>query len=487
MLRVERSGEPPGIEGRMVTRPLPRPQHLAAAFALVLAACLPNSTPTATFTPVASPTAISAAAIGQHLEALEAIADANGGVRTAGTAGYEASVQYVAEQLRGLGYAVETPEFEMATFAEEPGASIAVDVGGPSFAAGPDFHAMIYSAGGDVTAAVTAVGFGDGQEGGCAPADFDGFTRGTIAVAPPGPCFRRQVVLNAVAAGASALVVSYPQWPEGEVRRPTLLTPDGMEIPALSATGAVGDALRAAAGAGTQVQISVRTEIHRSMVHNVIAESRAVADRVVMLGGHLDSVHDGPGINDNGSGSAALLEVARVLAEEHPGVRARFAFWAGEEFGLLGSRAYVASLDGDALGEIAAYLNFDMLGSTNFVPFVYDTPNAAPGSAGIADFLVDFLEAAGVGAERHDIGGASDHASFDEVGIPTGGIFSGATELKTDAQAASFGGTAGESLDACYHLACDTVSNVNPEQVANFGQAAAALALAIATGQLAVP
>ncbi len=128
-----------------------------------------------------------------------------------------------------------------------------------------------------------------------------------------------------------------------------------------------------------------------------------------------------------------------------------------------------------------------MLGSKNFVPFVYDTPDAARGSKGIADFLVDFLEAAGVGAERHDIGAALDHASFDEVGIPTGGIFSGATEVKTDAQAERFGGTAGEQLDACYHLACDTVENVNLGRVATFAQAAAAVAVAIATGQLAVP
>ncbi len=181
---------------------------------------------------------------------------------------------------------------------------------------------MIYSAGGEVTAVVATAGFGDGEEGGCATTDFAGFPHGAIALTPPGPCFRRDAVLNAVAAGASALVVSYPQWPAGAVRRPTLLIPGGMDIPALSASGAVGEVLRAAADAGTQVHISVHTEIQRAMVHNVIAESRAVADRVVMLGGHLDSVHDGPGINDNGSGTAALLEVARVLAEQHPGVRA---------------------------------------------------------------------------------------------------------------------------------------------------------------------
>jgi len=207
----------------------------------------------------------------------------------------------------------------------------------------------------------------------------------------------------------------------------------------------------------------------------------------VMLGGHLDSVHDGPGINDNGSGTAALLEVARLMAEEDPSLRVRFAFWGGEEFGLLGSRAYVDRFGTDERAEIAAYLNFDMLGSPNFVPFVYDQADAASGSAGITDFLVEYLELEGIGAEQTDLGGASDHAFFLEAGIPTGGIFSGATELKSAAQAEAFGGTAAEPMDACYHLACDTVDNVNVELVASLAEAAIAVTLALATGRLPIP
>jgi Zn-dependent M28 family amino/carboxypeptidase len=473
----------------MQTRPVTRRSALAPALILLLAACLPEPSASPSLPGSASAQAsiqISPDAIRAHLEALQAIADANGGVRTAGTPGYEASVQYVAEQLRGLGYAVETPEFAMATFAEEPGASIQVR-GGPAFAGGQDFHAMIYSAGGEISAPVVEVGAGSTERGGCDAADFAEFPAGAIALAPPGPCFRRQVVLNAVAAGAVALVVSYPQRSAGHVLRPTLLEPGGITIPALSASGAVGDALRAATQTGEEVLISVATQISEAMVHNVIAESRAVADRVVMLGGHLDSVHDGPGINDNGSGSAALLEVARLLAEEHADERVRLAFWGGEEFGLLGSRAYVAALGPDERAEIAAYLNFDMLGSLNPVPIVYDLPDAAPGSGAIADFLVEYLEAAGIGAERLDIGAASDHGPFDDVEIPTGGIFSGANEVKTAAQAAAFGGAAEAPMDACYHLACDTVENVNLENVTLFAKAAAAAARALTTGLVTLP
>ena len=474
----------------MLTRPTLRVPSLAGALLLSLAACGPSTSPSPTPGPGASAAGsigplgqVDAAGIQADLEALEAIAEENGGVRTAGTTGYEASVDYVAGELRQLGYAVQTPAFEMATFAEEPGATIAI-AGGASFDAGPDFHAMIYSSSGDLSGRIAEVGYGDDERGGCSASDFADFPRGAIALAPPGNCFRRDAVVNAVDAGAVAFIVAYPQWSTGAVRRPTLLFPEGIEIPALSASAEVGEALRAAAVARRQVTISVHTDIGTAVVRNVIAESHGVADHVVMLGGHLDSVHDGPGINDNGSGSAALLGVARALAAQHPSVRVRFAFWAGEEFALLGSQDYVASLRPAEQAEITAYLNFDMLGSANYVPFVYDAPSAALGSKQIADFLVSYLEAAGIGAEPTDLGGSSDHASFDALGIPTGGIFTGATEMKSDAQAAKFGGTADAPMDACYHLACDTVANVNVDMVAEFAQAALALAVAIASGQL---
>jgi Zn-dependent M28 family amino/carboxypeptidase len=458
---------------------------------LVLVACAsPRPTPTPSRGPEASGGAsiglqsgIEPEAVLAHLEALAAVAMANGGVRTAGTGGYEGSVAYVSGKLRDLGYAVKTPGFEMATFSEAPGASIRVGAGGPAFEGGPDFHAMIYSGAGEITAPIALVGFAKGS-GGCLASDFQDFPDGAIALAPPGRCLRRDAVVNAGEAGALALVVTYPNRSRGNVLRPTLLSPDGIEIPALSASGEVGDALRAAADSGSQVTISLATEIGSAIVHNVVAESRADSERVVMLGGHLDSVHDGPGINDNGSGTAGLLEVARLIAEEHASIRVRFALWGGEEFGSLGSRDYVEALSSAQREEIAAYLNFDMIGSPNYVPFVYDAPTAAPGSKAVADFLVDYLEQAGIGAEPMDLGSSSDHASFDALRIPTGGIFSGATEIKSVAQAEAFGGTAGEPLDACYHLVCDTVENVDTEIAALFAEAALAVTLALAAGQL---
>jgi aminopeptidase Y len=431
--------------------------------------------------PTGTEITVSAAGVAEHLAALEQIAQAHDGVRTAGTPGYSASVDYVVGQLRSFGYSVTTPVAEMSLFRELPGSTVEVE-DGPSFQAGDDFNAMIYSGSADLTAPIDEV---TGGEGGCEPSDFDGFQRGAVALVPPGGgCFRRQVVENAQSAGAAAVISPNPAWGQGEALRPTLLFPEGIQIPALAATGAMGDALHDTATAGEDVHISVATEIEPTFVHSVVAETPGDPTRVAMLGGHLDSVHDGPGINDDGSGVAALLEIARAVAGGVDAGRMRFAFWAGEEYGLYGSRAYVADLSPEELSTLAGYLNLDMLGSLNEVPFVYDDSQAAPGSDEITDFLVAALEAAGTGAEPMDLGGASDHFPFEQAGVPTGGIFSGANEVKTDAQASEFGGQADVPLDACYHLACDTPQNVDTQQVATFASAAAAAALALARGEL---
>jgi aminopeptidase Y len=462
---------------------------LALSLALALAACgsVQVPSPMGSASPVASPlpggsaVVVTGAGVSGHLAALQDIAQQHDGVRTAGTPGYTASVDYVVSQLRAFGYSVTTPVAEMSVFSELPGSVVEVE-GGPSFAAGDDFHAMIYSGSGDLTGPIEQV---SGEQGGCEPSDFDGFEVGAIALVPPGGgCFRRQVVVNAQAAGAVAVISPNPAWEDGQALRPTLIFPDEIQIPAIAATGEMGEAMQQAATAGEDVHLQVSTEIEPGFVHSVVAETPGDPTRVAMLGAHLDSVHDGPGINDDGSGVAALLEIARSVAGGVDGGRVRFGFWAGEEYGLYGSRAYVASLSPDDLAALAGYLNLDMLGSLNAVPFVYDDSQAASGSDQITDFLVQALEAADTGAERMDLGGSSDHFSFEQAGVPTGGIFSGASEPKTDEEASEFGGQADEPLDACYHLACDTPQNVDAEQVATFATAAAGAALALARSEL---
>jgi aminopeptidase S len=180
--------------------------------------------------------------------------------------------------------------------------------------------------------------------------------------------------------------------------------------------------------------------------------------RVVMAGSHLDSVTAGPGINDNGSGSAAVLETALAVSRAglQPTRHLRFAWWGAEELGLVGSRYYVNNLSSANRSRISAYLNFDMIGSPNPGYFVYDDDPT------IEQTFKTYFSGLGVPTEIETEGdGRSDHAPFKNVGIPVGGLFSGADYVKTSAQAAKWGGTAGQPFDRCYHSSCDTITNLN--------------------------
>jgi len=195
---------------------------------------------------------------------------------------------------------------------------------------------------------------------------------------------------------------------------------------------------------------------------NLVAERDGTGDGVVILGAHLDSVAAGPGINDNASGVAALLVVAEALTHlPEPAATVRFAFWGAEERGPFGSQAYVDTLEPAQLAEVRAYLNFDMLGSPNAVVFVYDEPDAAPGSVALTNVFSGFFSARGIAWDPIDLDGDSDHGPFIAAGIPTGGLFSGGIEPVTDAQAARHGSTAGQPADPCSHRACDTIDNVD--------------------------
>jgi Zn-dependent M28 family amino/carboxypeptidase len=184
--------------------------------------------------------------------------------------------------------------------------------------------------------------------------------------------------------------------------------------------------------------------------------------RVVMLGAHLDSVPNGPGINDNGSGVATVLAIAEAIPPlGAPNATIRFAFWDAEESGRHGSNAYVAALDNEEMARIGGYLNLDIVGSPNFVRFVYSEPSATPGAAAIAELFAAHFESYGLAWEPIDLTGKADHAAFTDAGVPTGGLFSGGTEPKTEAQAAAFGGTAGLPADPCIHQPCDAIGSIN--------------------------
>lgn len=397
----------------------------------------------------------------EHQAALQAIADANNGIRTSGTPGYDQSAAYVAQRMQAAGYQVTIQEFQFQTFISLS-APILEQVAPPP--AGPIANSiMSYSGSGDVTAAVSTLA----AITGCNAADFAGFPAGNIALIARGTCTFAIKATNAYNAGAAGVVI-YNNIP-GELNG-TLGNAFTLNIPVTAVTQAVGQQLAATPG----LVLRLRTETFRGIAttSNVLAETAdGNPNNVVMVGAHLDSVNAGPGIQDNGSGSAAILEVAEQMAKVKPRNKVRFAWWGAEESSLVGSTFYVNNLPQAELDKIALYLNFDMIGSPNHVFFVYDGDDsdgvgAGPGpegSAQIEQIFESFYTQAGYPFKGTDFSGRSDYGPFIAAGIPAGGLFTGAEGIKTAAEAALWGGTAGIAYDPCYHQACDTYDNINLE------------------------
>ena len=424
--------------------------------------------------------AVTVGGIMDHERRFQAIADEHGGNRAAGTPGYDASASYVAGRLRKAGYDVTVQRFRFPFFeAVEPTRLERTGQGAREYARGEDFVLMEYSGSGAASARVRAVEAGPGAStSGCETGDFAGFREGEVALLRRGDCTFARKAANAEGAGASATLIFNDGGPgRTGALRGTLGAP-GARIPVFGASTEIGEELLAAARGGGEARFSAETVSKNAQTSNVIAETpKGEAGRTVVLGAHLDSVPQGPGINDNGSGAATVLEIALQMSrsEIEPENRLRFAFWGAEELGLLGSRRYVDRLSEDELDGIYAYLNFDMVGSPNFVRDVYEGPEATEG------VFVDYFAAKGIEAEVNSaLDGRSDHGPFAADGIKTGGLFSGAEGIKTKSEAETFGGEAGAPHDPCYHRACDDLDNLDKGVLDQFSDAAAHAAFTLA-------
>ncbi|RKF24341.1 M28 family peptidase [Micromonospora globbae] len=413
----------------------------------------------------------------RHLDAFQAIADANGGNRASGLPGYDASADYVARTLAKAGYTVTRQPFEF-NFFEEFGSTFTRVAPPPatSYTDGTDYDLMDFSGAGDVTGLVVPVDLAltppRASTSGCEASDFTPAVTGRIALLQRGGCPFGQKVVNAEAAGAiGAILMNQGDGdPVTNVDRYALFAGtlgEPVGIPAVSVSYYLGEQF--AATPDLTVRITAQTTSEVRETENVIAESRTGRrDNVVMAGAHLDSEPDTAGINDNGTGSAALLEVALQMAKVKPNNRLRFAWWGAEEANLVGSTVYVDSLSEEQVDDIALYLNFDMIGSPNYVFGVYDGDDSAqtgagPGPAGsaqIEDVFESFFASRGLPTNPADFTGRSDYGPFIAVGIPAGGLFTGAEVLKTDEDVARYGGVAGAQYDPCYHDPCDSLDPV---------------------------
>ena len=281
---------------------------------------------------------------------------------------------------------------------------------------------------------------------GCEAADFPAAVAGSIALIQRGTCTFGEKALNAQNAGAVGVII-FNEGQEGrtDVLGGTLGSPD-FTIPIVDTTFAFGEnTYNRITNLGQTVVMHLFTSTisETRTTENILADTATGrVDRTVVVGAHLDSVAAGPGINDNGSGSGTILEVAEQFAELgiEPRNRVRFAWWGAEEEGLFGSQFYVDQLSKRDIKNTAVNLNFDMLGSPNFVRFVYDgngsdTPVKGPtGSANVEKVFLDYFASQGLETEPTAFDGRSDYGPFIAVGIPAGGLFSGAEVHKTAEQ-----------------------------------------------------
>lgn len=440
--------------------------------------------------------AVTVDGIRSHQSALQTIADANEGSRHSGFAGYNASADYVIEQLEAVGYAIEVQPFSFHDwFSLTPPTFEQTVPGMISYTEGEDFDLMSESDSGDITAPVTGVDLNlydpSNSSSGCEPEDFSAFPVGHIALLQRGPCFFKVKAENAAAAGAVGVIVMN----QGDSPNRmglffgTLSEDYSGGIPVFSTSFDLGVELANTAG----LVMHMTSDVFRGdlTTSNIIAETPSGnPDKVVMAGAALDSSLTSPGINVNGSGVATLLEIAKQIANLGFGTenKLRFAFWGASQAGFIGSAYYADMLSTDEIDDIKMVLDFHALGSPNYVRFVLDGDGSEGGISGgtgskeieasFQNYFSDPLLGGDLASDPIHI--LSDVVPFADYGLPVGGLFGGILGIKTTEQAAIYGGVAGEQYDPCAYLACDTFDNVSLNGLDEMSDAAAHVILTYA-------
>lgn len=467
---------------------------------------------------------VSGDAVMEHLQKISDISTshADEGFRALGTPGYEEAVEYVESTLEATGaFDVKRQAFDVES---QDFGTVDVKVDGEAV----KVTTASYTEGTTepLTDLPVALPVDDdnsdlaGGQLGCQASDFDDSAEGALVLVSRGECAFGEKTKAATEAGAAAVII-YNNDKENPDEELNATLGERMEgsAPTVTVTYNVGtDLLEKVEAAGTEAggqagaeaglgqgadeteetteddaaaeaaaltaDFTLETEFVTETTWNVIAETKAGDhDNVQMFGAHLDGVEEGPGVNDNGSGTAALLASAEALAEQPTEVdnAIRFGWWGAEEVGLVGSTEYVASLDDAELGKIKSYMNFDMIGSDNYIVGTLDSDgsdvpipdgvNVPEGSAELEKIFTDYfadIDQPNVGT---DFSGRSDYQAFIDNGIPASGLFSGADGTKTAEEAEMFGGTVGEKHDTNYHQATDTIENVSKESIDIFAPA----------------
>ncbi|USP72803.1 uncharacterized protein yc1106_00077 [Curvularia clavata] len=378
--------------------------------------------------------------------------------------GHVATIDWIKQKLEALDYyhVLLQPFWVIVEFSS---AVNAFAIGGKELSKS-SYSLFQYSPGGKVAAPLMIV------EGGCNKTDYPADLAGKIAIISRGTCDFGTKSAFAGSVGAAGLIL-YNIDETGPVQG-TLLAPprpEGPYVPTLNVIRNVSTPIVAALKRGENITASfdIFADIRNITTNNVIATTKSGdQNNKLVLGAHTDSVAAGPGINDDGSGINALLEVARALSKYSIKNAVTFGFWSAEEIDdRPGSSHFVKTLSAADNAKIRAYLNFDMIASPNYVNAIYDgdgkvfgTPGPT-GSAELQNFYQNYFKAAGKNFTATAFDGRSDYQPFLDADIPCGGTFTGAEQNKTAEEVVMFGGKAGVPYDSCYHQACDTVDNLN--------------------------
>ncbi|KAJ3107608.1 hypothetical protein HDU97_003602 [Phlyctochytrium planicorne] len=412
-----------------------------------------------------------------HLQAFEKISAEHHGSRSIEN-GYNSSAAYIVQQLKEkTNYAITIQPFQYLHFENVSPPTLSIAGLERSIQVGKDFDTVTNSGSGSLkNVRLQAV------VSGCSLEDFATFQPGSVALigGSPTACLSGAKISNAIKAQAAA-VLFYTSLPYGGPP-PARANKDAAETPVIGIAHPLAlDLLQLVAssvgGVPVRVDIETSTRFRNITTINVIADTPAGdPDKIIVAGSHLDSVPEGSGINDDGSGSSATLEVALKLystgLSKKLRNKVRFAWWSAEELGLLGSTHYVDDLaknHPEELRKIVLNLNNDMIGSPNGVRFIYNGREAENAtlrqpSGVIQSIFEDFFDLAKKPHDPTPFDGRSDYGGFLKYGIPAGGLFTGAEGIKTVEQAKRFGGTPGIPYDPCYHQSCDTLDNLKKGQ-----------------------
>lgn len=408
-------------------------------------------------------------ALVEHLKVFQKIADDNAdlpGSRFTNTQGYTDSKNYIVKKLKKAGYSVSLQDVPLTvSYVTSPDVFELNFPEPKKLKRNVDYVPLAGSGSGDFIANVQM----PGNASGCDKSNFVGFKEGNIALMSYGSCSIRVMATNAIVAGARGVIFQND-------------TPDVLfigfdsemakNIPMVLTSSTIGKELK------TQMKNGISPKVHFNFhavtktinSQNIIAETKeGNPDRIVMAGTHLDSGTENSGMNDNASSSAALLETALVMQKIKPVNKIRFAWWTGEELGLLGSNFYAEHLSPLEKSKIAVYLNTEILGASNGARLIMDAKDGvtSPGSEKVVQVYADYFKSQNLKYYAFDpeLGKAvkrSDMAGFIKAGIPVGYIVSGAnipwnpllSMIFTDLPNRKIG----VNTHPCYHMACDKLN-----------------------------